>query len=87
MNPSRSDGQERRQKEDMQRRKETKVQRERLQEETKVQRERLQEFKESRDPIFNAMYQSMEKTRKWVTFLGVIVILGLIGTVLFFFGI
>ena len=37
--------------------------------------ERLQEFKENRDPILNYTYREVVKIRKWVVFIGVMVII------------
>ena len=39
--------------------------------------ERLQQFKENRDPVLNSIYHSVEKTRKWVVFLGIMVIISM----------
>ena len=36
---------------------------------------RLQEFKENRDPILNHTYHEVMKIRKWVVFIGVMVII------------
>jgi len=46
----------------------------------------MKEFNETRDPIFNHIYQELQKTRKWVAFMGVVLILSLIGTIIILMG-
>ena len=43
---------------------------------------RLQAFKENRDPIYNFIYLEIVKIRKWVAFMGIMIILSLIGGII-----
>jgi len=47
----------------------------------------MKEFNETRDPVLLYIYQEAQKTRKWVAFMGIMIILSLIGTVLVFLGV
>ncbi len=46
----------------------------------------MKEFNETRDPIFTYIYRELQKTRKWVAFIGVVLILSLIGTIIILMG-
>ena len=54
--------------------------------ELEAKKKRNQEFKENRDPIFNHIYLELKKTRQWVAFMGIMIILSLIGTVIILIG-
>ena len=58
----------------------------RLVAEKESRNDRMQEFNTTRDPIFNFIYDEVTKTRKWVAFMGIVLILSLIGTLIVLFG-
>ena len=64
----------------------SKASRERSARKAAIKNTRMQEFNKTRDPIFNHIYHELVKTRKWVAFMGIILILSLIGTVIILMG-
>ena len=46
----------------------------------------IKEFKEKRDPIYTHIYYEIVKIRKWVAFMGILIIISLVGTILILLG-